>query len=195
MSPLVRIFKDAHIKIMTSQTQPDQGTHSIPKSFFTVPFQCCSEGPTSAMGGSWHEGKVGAVGDSTQLSLSVAMAMGIPVQSLKRQHTGNTSIPRHCHSLHTCEHLHTSWSSSWSQERSLLFASTPVWQSKHRSWQQRSKAHQKSGCPTRRSPREEEEQGAPTAWEWTRGCPSLRECWVKEKRNGKKKVKVPVPGC
>lgn len=59
MSPLVRIFKDVHIKIMTSQTQPDQGTHSIPKSFLTVPFQCCSKGPKSAMGGSWDEGEAG----------------------------------------------------------------------------------------------------------------------------------------
>lgn len=39
MSPLVRIFKDVHIKIMTSQTQPVQGNRSIRNSFFTVPFQ------------------------------------------------------------------------------------------------------------------------------------------------------------
>lgn len=90
---------------------------------------------------------------------------------------------------HTCEHLHAPWSSSWSQQQSLPFASSPVWQSKHRLWQQLSKSHHKSGCPMRRSPREEEEQGATGA----HGC--LKGCWVKEKSNGKKKVKVPVPGC
>lgn len=50
MSPLVRIFKDVHIKIMTSQTQPVQGTRSIRKSFFTVPIQSRSESPKGATG-------------------------------------------------------------------------------------------------------------------------------------------------
>lgn len=50
MSPLVRIFKDVHIKIMTSQTQPVQATRSIRKSFFTVPFRSCSETPKGATG-------------------------------------------------------------------------------------------------------------------------------------------------
>lgn len=50
MSPLVRIFKDVHIKIMTSQTQPAQGTRSIQKSFFTGPFQFCFETPEGATG-------------------------------------------------------------------------------------------------------------------------------------------------
>lgn len=59
MSPLVGIFKDVHIKIMTSQTQPYQGTHSIPKSFLTVPFQCCCKEPKNAMGGSWGKGGAG----------------------------------------------------------------------------------------------------------------------------------------
>lgn len=56
MSPLVRIFKDVHIKIMTSQTQPVQGTRSIRKSFFTVPIQSHSE---RCYGQSRHEGGAG----------------------------------------------------------------------------------------------------------------------------------------
>lgn len=55
MSPLVRIFKDVHIKIMTSQTQPVQATRSIQKSFFTVPFRSCSETPKGATGA--HDAK------------------------------------------------------------------------------------------------------------------------------------------
>lgn len=51
MSPLVGIFKDVHIKIMTSQPQPAQGAGFIRKSFFTAPFQPCSEAPRGAKGG------------------------------------------------------------------------------------------------------------------------------------------------
>lgn len=102
-----------------------------------------------------------------------------------------------CHSpallllARTCEHLHAPWSCSWSQEQSLPFASSAAWQSKHRSWQQRSKSHQRSGCPMSRSHREEEEQGATGA----RGCLCLEGCWVKREKRWQKKVRVLVPGC